>query len=329
MKEKMEKVKAKIVIEDEGPGSWDIEPIEEEKKNPNADKLIILGFSPTSRHHAVKFLKDYPGCEMWCLNEFYVYGQEGFPVNLATRWFEIHNCKENPNVNPDGKQGQDHRAYLKQYPGKLYVQNKPEYWADFKNAIDFPVKEIIEFFPRRYFGSTPSWLMALAIKEGLEEYKKTGKFKWSKILIAGVDMQSGWNRKTDINPKTGQLETMDVISNEYAMQRPSVEWLAGMMDMMHMIDPSFEMIIPPESTILKKNGTYGFEDYLREDIYRKWKLDLETQLGFYTQNINGLQNQMQNEQQMFNQKMAEYNQKLAVMTGGKSAVELRLADFND
>ena len=300
---------------------------EKVKKNPNDDKLVIMGFSPTSQHHAIKFLNDYPGCEMWCMNEFYVFAQGGFPIDKASRWFDIHNCRDNPNVMPDHPQGKQHRETLKKFPGKLYVQNKAKWWNDFDNAIEFPAKEIIEFFPRKYFSSTPSWHFALAIMEGIQEYKKTGKFKWSKILVSGVDMQSGWVRKTDTDPITGKLETKDVVSNEYAMQRPSCEWLIGMIDMLKMLDIDCEIIIPEESTLLKYNRIYGFEEYFEQEDVMKMKKELETQLGFYNQSIDSINNQFKNIQYQLNTQIKELEMKLATMTGAKQAIELRLSTF--
>lgn len=298
------------------------------RTNENADKLIILGFSPTSQQAAFEFEKKYPGCEIWCMNMFYVGGAGMFPFNHATRWFEFHHVPTNTSVNPNSPDGINHRQNLRGIPVPLYVQDKELYWKDFPNAVEFPADEIVKYFPRKYFSSTPSWLLAFAYLEGMKWKKETGKFKWSKVLMAGVDMMSGWNKKVMTDPVTGQQKVQDVIASEYAMQRPSVEWLCGFWDALKSQGTDCELIIPHESTILKLNGLYGFEEHFQEQAVINMKRDLETRNGWINERINNLQSNLNQLQQRYQQEAEAIQRQLATNIGAKQECELQLANFS-
>jgi hypothetical protein len=307
--------------------SLSIPKVPEVKENLNKDKLLIMGFSPTTVQDGIEFLKKYPGCECWCMNMFYV--SRDFPISLTTRWFEMHEADCNPSVMRDTPEGREHRQNLRGIPIPIYVQNKDKYWDDFGDrVIEFPAKEIVEAFPRAYFSSTPSWIMAFAFLEGIKELKKTGKFRWSKICIAGVDMMSGWNRKYVVQPD-GTQKIVDVIASEYASQRPSCEWLIGFFDSLKMMGIDCEFIVPTGSTLMKYNRLYGFENYFNQGITLEIKKRMEIRMKYMDDGINNLRNNMNQIQQKAQQEIMEIQRSLDARTGARQEIELLYSEYCD
>lgn len=311
--------------------SFDVKQLQvpkvETPESENKDKLLIMGFSPTSFDDGIAFIKKYPGCEVWCMNMFYV--QSSFPFNMATRWFELHHVPTNSSVNPAFPDGANHRQNLRGIPIPIYVQNKEQDWKDFpqERLIEFPAKEIVEKFPRKYFSSTPSWILAYAFLEGLKTLKENGKFRWSKIMMAGVDMMSGWNKKLETQAD-GTQKMVDVIASEYAMQRPSVEWLCGYFDSLKMLDIDCELQIPIASTLFKNNNLYGFEEYfLQQDVIER-KKRIEIRYKWINERLNNLQNNMAQITQRANQEVAQLQRQIDATIGSKQEIELEISEFS-
>lgn len=321
VKTKVEEIKAKEAGQEKL-----IIPKVPESVNPNKDKLLIMGFSPTTVKDGLDFIKKYPGCEVWCMNMFYV--ADNFPLQLATRWFEIHEVPENASVSYDSDEGRIHRQNLKGIPIPIYVQDKEKYWTDFPQdkLIEFPAKEIVDYFPRAYFSSTPSWILAFAMIEGIKEYEKNGKFRWSNICMAGVDMMAGWNRKYVVQ-SDGSQKVEDVVSSEYAMQRPSVEWLVGMFDVLKLLKIDCDFYIPRGSTLMKYNRLYGYENYFNQGITLEIKKRLEMRLAFLQQHLNNLKNNFSAVQQKMNNELIAIQRQMDAGVGGIQEAELLYSEF--
>jgi len=301
-------------------------PKVEEVPNPNKDKLLIMGFSPTSQQDGIDFINKYPGCEVWCMNMFYI--QPGFPFAKSTRWFEVHHVPTNPSVNPSSPEGIQHRQNLAGIPIPIYVQGKETDWKDFpqEKLIEFPAKEIIDTFPRKYFSSTPSWILAFAFLEGLKTLKENGKFRWSTVMMAGVDMMSGWNSRAVAQPD-GSVKQQDVISNEYAMQRPSVEWLCGMFDNLKMLGIDCELIIPIQSTLMKHNNLYGFEEYFLQKKDLEQKQRAEGRLKWLNERLTNLNNNQTQISQRASQESLQIQRQADATMGSIQECQLILSEY--
>jgi len=177
-------------------------------------KVAIVGFAPTSMRDVQAFFND-PDMEIWGLNQLYL----AFPeiVGYATRWFQIHSRVSYDNAIRDIKH---HEWLSKQVKFPIYMQTKE---PDIPMSIPFPVKEIGEAFPRKYFTNSISWEIALAIYEGFED-----------IHIYGVDMAQ---------------------EDEYSEQRPSVEYFIGIAD-----GKGINLYVSPVCDLCKTVWQYPFED---------------------------------------------------------------------
>jgi len=179
-------------------------------------KLAIVGTAPSSINLAPYNNPDY---EVWGLNG--VYGYIDFPnITNITRWFDIHSLECIREVYQDD--------FYKKLTIPIYMQ---EVFPDYPSAVKYPLNEILQKFPHRYFTNTVSWMIALAIYEGYED-----------ISLFGVDMAT---------------------SGEYAYQRPSCEYFIGYCEGM-----GIKFYLPDESDLLKTPFLYGFEDE-KQDFMRK------------------------------------------------------------
>ena len=98
-------------------------------------------------------------------------------------------------------------------------------------ASIYPLDAVLTAFPDRYFTCSISWMLAAAI---IERPKAIG--------LWGVDMAL-----------TGDPDIP--ASNEYARQRPSVEYYLGIAT-----GSGIEVHLPPNTTLLTARKLYGFED---------------------------------------------------------------------
>ncbi len=122
----------------------------------------------------------------------------------------------------------DYNAWLCQPRGKpLLTRRQVPEWPD---SIAYPVEEITQKYGR-YFTSSASWMLALAIEFGAEH-----------IGLWGVNMAH---------------------DTEFQQQRPSCEFLVGIA-----VGKGIAVTIPAQSDLLKTSYLYGFED--NEELHAKW-----------------------------------------------------------
>lgn len=198
------------------------------KKKRKADKVAIVGCS-----HSKEFAPfDDPSFEIWGVNN--AYGQ----FKRADRWFEIHEItREGDTFLRRGQKefrGQTVNDYLDNLNDFLVKNDCPVYmqseWDVLKTSVKYPLQDIINKYGT-YFTNTISYEIALAIEEGFKE-----------IHIYGVDMA------------VSQI-TANGIGDEYAHQRPSVEYFLGIAKGM-----GIKIYIPDEADLLKTRYLYGFDE---------------------------------------------------------------------
>lgn len=260
------------------------------------DVLCIMGFAPSSIDEGLEFVsKNHERCELWVMNDFYKVIPQHVP--LVTRWFEIHDREYYADLRTDNPEGNAHIKNLNALPVPVYVQDTTNY-NDIRNQVYFPAKEMIEFFGEYvYYTNTPSWLLAFAIYEALKEagVEKLGdkvdpeKFKWKEIRLYGVDMQMGWGPN---------------IENEYAMQRPSCEWILGWIHGLKLAGIPINLYVPQASSLLKRFGVYGYETkderhmrqvlQQRHDFLNKRKKDMINQVNNLQHQLTQMQMQLNN-----------------------------------
>ena len=98
---------------------------------------------------------------------------------------------------------------------------------DAPNASVYPLESVLEAFSDGYFTNSISYMIALALLEGVDE-----------IGLWGIDMAlSG-----------------DGLADEYGLQRPSVEFYLGIA-----CGRGITVHLPPETTLLKARKLYGFQ----------------------------------------------------------------------
>jgi hypothetical protein len=128
-------------------------------------KIAIIGTAPTSRGLAPYEDASY---EIWACSP----GNMG-QVPRVTRWFELHDV--GVSTNPE------HRGWSIPYYKWLNEQTFPVTMLTKNDAIAradvYPIREMIAEFGRLWFSSSIAYMMALAIREKVDE-----------IAIFGVDM---------------------------------------------------------------------------------------------------------------------------------------------
>jgi hypothetical protein len=316
---------------------------EEQKPEVKKDKLALVGFAPTTLY----LMNEVdPSWEVWGMNELY---QLGIPEVAAkvgkaldnskfTRWIEIHSRAKDKegkaycdDVNTETPQGKNHIMNLNNMPFPVYMRGEDmEKYKDVQNSIAFPHRQIVNFFGRKYFTNTVSWMLGFAIMEAFQEcgidttkpcheaikgnIDKLKNFKWKKIAIWGVDMAVGWYKRSNGD---------DALQNEYASQRPSCEWVIGIVEGLRMAGVDVEIIIPSKSSLLKKFSMYGFEDLDKE--VNQIKIDKLERLAFVESQIKSKREQASQLQARVNAELVEFNNKLLVLQGTKQECEMDLA----
>lgn len=202
---------------------------------PRKEKVAIIGCAVTTKDLA-KRLFDDPSWEFWGVNTLYLILPELFEGEKTIRWFQIHHLQHVI----DQKKDYTHLDWLKaQTRIPIYmIEHNPEV----PMSIPYPKTEVMQKYGR-YFTNTLSWMIALAMYEGMKE-----------IHLYGVEM---------------------ALSEEYATQRPSIEYYVGLARGM-----GITVFVPQESNILKNTTLYGFEDHsmMRHKLkYQKiqWMDDLK------------------------------------------------------
>ena len=143
--------------------------------------------------------------------------------------FELHGRREIEEKERD-KVKQEHVTWLRNSKIPILMQR---HFDDIPNSIPYPKDHIIEKYGN-YFTNTISWQIALALDLGFKE-----------IHLYGVNMAN---------------------DEEYASQRPSVEYFVGLARGM-----GIKVYIPDQSDICKAWTLYGFEDEMATVIHKRIK----------------------------------------------------------
>lgn len=183
-------------------------------------KVAICGTAPSSLDEAP--WQD-PEVEIWGTSRLY----KMIPDEVWTVWFELHDL---PKIGKGWSCGEDqrkeqrdeHLEYLASQTRPVYVQ--PQYEDAFPAAVGYPLEEVFEEFPSRYFTNHISWMIALAIYQDVDE-----------IGIYGVDMA--------------------LQGGEYEYQRPSVEYFIGIAR-----GRGIPVEVPDSCDLLKTTRLYGVDD---------------------------------------------------------------------
>lgn len=170
-------------------------------------KVAIVGSADTSRHLAPC---DDPSWEIWTLNDM------GPLLSRIDRLFEIHSRAI---LESEADQISHEIEWLKANDTVPVYMAEPCDWVPM--AVEFPTDVLVKEYGT-YFTNTVSWMMALALYEGVDV-----------IGLWGVDMAA---------------------SSEYAAQRPSCEYFIGLAR-----GRGVEVYIPPQSDLLQCAELYGLE----------------------------------------------------------------------
>lgn len=208
--------------------------------------LRILGFADTTLGEA--FVDSPSGdVEIWGINHMYQAQIVQKNMGRFTRWFDIHSRADNKNLDGSDPAGRAHIEALSALDMPVYVQ---KIHGDIENEVYFPAHEILNFFEntlniKPYFASTATWMVGFAIYEAWQECGGDWKnFKWKSIELYGVDMAMGWNHG---------------IQNEYSYQRPSCEWIIGVLQGLRMSGVEVDFYLPKKSSLFKYYNNYGYE----------------------------------------------------------------------
>lgn len=183
-------------------------------------KVAICGTAPSSLDEAP--WAD-PEWEIWGTSRLY----KTIPDSVWDVWFELHDLEtigKGWDCTDDQREErrQEHLDYLREQARPVYVQ--PEYEDEWPSAVGYPLDEVFEEFPSRYFTNHISWMLALALYQRVDE-----------IGIYGVDMAMS--------------------GGEYEYQRPSVEYFIGIAR-----GRGVPVEVPDTCDLLKTTRLYGVDD---------------------------------------------------------------------
>lgn len=149
----------------------------------------------------------------------------------STRHIEIHRlsetCKgwgESPEQEAAARNV--YVEWLRSRGPHVYAQPSPQ----LPDATPYPLQDVLKAFPDGYFTNSVSYMLALALLEGVSE-----------IALYGVDMALSGNTDTG--------------SDEYGQQRPSCEFYLGVA-----VGMGVQVHLPPQTTLLKCRKLYGFHE---------------------------------------------------------------------
>lgn len=149
-------------------------------------------------------------------------------VPRITRHFEIHDkeetCKGWGDPATEAAQRNVYWNWIAAQGPKVFLK---EVLPETPNATPFPIDALCKAFPDKYFTNSVSYMVALAIAEGVDE-----------IGLWGIDMALGGEGEAD----------------EYGRQRPSVEYYLGIATGM-----GIAVHLPPQTTLLQSRKLYGFD----------------------------------------------------------------------
>ena len=177
--------------------------------------IAICGFDPASRDLA----NEQPSeVELWAINN-----HQAYLTAEPSRVYQIHprDWKSNQGA-PAGTYGRG-VGYVETLTAEtcpVYMQAPDERVPD---AKIFPAQELIDYFGRRYFTSTPAWMVAHALYEHDKAKSKKGKI--AAIKMFGITLST---------------------THEYFGQRPCLEYWIGQAE-----GRGIKFEIPDMSTLMK------------------------------------------------------------------------------
>ena len=202
---------------EDGTSSQTERKSEAEPPRKRQRKIAILGTAPESVDLAPY---DDPSWEVWTCSGL------ALQHKRTDAHFELHEYNE---VARGWTGNPEHDAQMAEHYFQTLAQFRPPQVVYLKRADPripvsraYPVEAVFEAFPERYFASTVSYMIALAILEGATE-----------IGLWGVDMA--------------------LSSEQYSGQRASCEWLLGIAR-----GQGITVTIPPEGDLLKLIEPYAF-----------------------------------------------------------------------
>jgi hypothetical protein len=128
---------------------------------PMTKRVALVGHSPSTRDLAPY---DDPSYEIWTMND-----AQGFlNGRRATRWFEIHieEVWREPTRRLKG-----YLEHLQKFAGPIYMDR---HYDEFPTSVEYPFEHLFKKYGRGKFGSSFSYLFALAIEEGFTEIEMYG-----------------------------------------------------------------------------------------------------------------------------------------------------------
>jgi hypothetical protein len=186
-------------------------------------KIALIGTAPSSRMLAP--FND-PTWQIWSCSP----GNMGI-VPRYDAWFEIHGSL----LWPENKHyGEPYIKFLSEQKCPVYMQDQ----RYCRNALTYPMREMVQEFGPYFFTSSFSWMIALAISKGATE-----------IGLYGIDMAS---------------------RDEYILQRPGIYHFFN-----EAKKRGIKVFAPYESDIMQPPGLYGYSEvtpYGRKMIARAMEL---------------------------------------------------------
>ena len=124
-------------------------------------RVALVGHSPSTRELAPW---NDPSVEIWTMNDAFGF----FNGRRADRWFEIHieSVWREPNRRLKG-----YFEHLQNFGGPIYMDR---HYDEFPNSVAYPFEHVFNKYGIGKFGSSFSYLFALAVEEGFSEIQMYG-----------------------------------------------------------------------------------------------------------------------------------------------------------
>lgn len=183
---------------------WNRQPGEER------EKVAIIAGDPSYKDAPF----DDDTWEIWCCNSMWHLCKDAFGDFRADRWFEMH---------PEEKQTDEEMKAIQECPVPIY------HLGDFgkrqaPNGRTYPIDDILDEFPYRYFTCTFAYQIALALHDG-----------FTMIGLFGVELDRGTSR-------------------ERMVEKACVEFWIGVA-----LGMGVKVITPEGSRLCTQSKLYGYE----------------------------------------------------------------------